>query len=239
MLNWKIGPNGGMVTTPLFPIPLCTITPGNYSGRYRILFDSKTNVHWSQSSFILKIGKEKREIIQFVGVRQGDNLALVLFLFLLTAFAELLEKEYESDRNNIKKIELHQASDVDFAMPMEMWYLKANTPKLTYWEAMLFLCKYMMEHHLQLQCRSWYWELLGGFGLEMHLGYKEWEDPTIEDQSVFFPPPQYFDKMEATATVENGTETQREMTIASKWSKESEKTKMSRESACYNLQQNW
>ena len=37
MLNWKIGPNGGMMTTPLFPIPLCTITPGNYSGRYRIL----------------------------------------------------------------------------------------------------------------------------------------------------------------------------------------------------------
>jgi hypothetical protein len=44
---------------------------------------------------ILKIGKEKIEIIQSVGVRQGDNLALVLFLFLLTAFAELLEKEYE------------------------------------------------------------------------------------------------------------------------------------------------
>jgi hypothetical protein len=49
--------------------------------------------------------------------------------------------------------------------------LKANTPKLTYWEAMLFLCKYTMEHNLQ--CRSWDWELLGGFGLEMHLGYKE------------------------------------------------------------------
>jgi hypothetical protein len=52
---------------------------------------------------------------------------------------------------------------------------------------------------------------------------------------IFFPPPQYFDKMEATATVENGTETQTEMTIASKWSKESEKTKISREDACYNL----
>jgi hypothetical protein len=30
----------------------------------------------------------------------------------MTAFAESLEKEY--DRNNIKKIELHRASDEDF-----------------------------------------------------------------------------------------------------------------------------
>jgi hypothetical protein len=45
----------------------------------------------------------------------------------------------------------------------------------------------------------------------------------------FLPPPQYFDKMEATATLENGTETQAEMTIASKRPKESEKAKMSRE----------
>ena len=50
---------------------------------------------------------------------------------------------------------------------------------------------------------------------------------------IFFPPPQYFEKMEATATlVENGTETQADMTIASKQSKESEKVKMSREDAC-------
>ena len=44
-------------------------------------------------------------------------------------------------------------------------------------------------------------------------------------ECVFFPPPQYFDKMEATATLENGTETQAEMTIASKRSKESEEAR--------------
>jgi hypothetical protein len=60
----------------------------------------------------LKIGKEMGKILQSVGVRQGDNMAPVLFLFLMTAFAESLEKEY--DRNNIKKIELHRASDKDF-----------------------------------------------------------------------------------------------------------------------------
>ena len=35
--------------------------------------------------------KEIVEIPQSVGVRQGDNMAPVLFLFLMTAFAETLE----------------------------------------------------------------------------------------------------------------------------------------------------
>ncbi len=36
---------------------------------------------------VLKIEKEIVEIPQSVGVRQGDNMAPVLFLFLMTAFA--------------------------------------------------------------------------------------------------------------------------------------------------------
>jgi hypothetical protein len=39
----------------------------------------------------VKIGKEKAEIDQEVGVRQGDNVSLVIFLFLMSAFAETLE----------------------------------------------------------------------------------------------------------------------------------------------------
>jgi hypothetical protein len=44
----------------------------------------------------VKIGKEKAEIDQEVGVRQGDNVSLVIFLFLMSAFAETLEKEWQS-----------------------------------------------------------------------------------------------------------------------------------------------
>ena len=40
--------------------------------------------------FILKIGKAKSEMGQKVGVRQGDCMALVLFLFMVMAFAETL-----------------------------------------------------------------------------------------------------------------------------------------------------
>ena len=37
------------------------------------------------------LGKEKLEIHQSVGVRQGDNMAPVLFLFVMSAFYDLLE----------------------------------------------------------------------------------------------------------------------------------------------------
>ena len=40
---------------------------------------------------VLKIEKEIVELPQTVGVRQGDNMAPVLFLFLMSAFAETLE----------------------------------------------------------------------------------------------------------------------------------------------------
>ena len=56
------------------------------------------------------------------------------------------------------------------------------------------------------------------FRLEMHFGYeRDGKIQLSKTECVFFPPPQYFDKMEATAsTLENGTETQAQMTIAGK-----------------------
>ncbi len=42
---------------------------------------------------VLKIEKEVGEILQDVRVRQGDNMAPVLFLFLMTAFTETLKLE--------------------------------------------------------------------------------------------------------------------------------------------------
>jgi hypothetical protein len=45
---------------------------------------------------VLKIEKEVVELTQSVGVRQGDNTAPVLFLFLMSAFAETLETEWKN-----------------------------------------------------------------------------------------------------------------------------------------------
>ena len=129
-------------------------------------------------------------------------MAPVLFLFLMTAFAESLEKEY--DRNNIKKIELHWASDKDFDnwnailkshKPNQCSSTGRKEPKLTNWEAMLFL--YVDDGAFPFATRE---EMTQGatvifdhfarFGLEMHLGYKrDGKIQSSKTKCVFFPPP--------------------------------------------------
>ncbi len=42
---------------------------------------------------VLKIQKEVVKLPQMIGVRQGNNMAPVLFLFLMSAFTETLETE--------------------------------------------------------------------------------------------------------------------------------------------------
>ena len=50
---------------------------------------------YTSSVVVLKIEKEVREIPQEVGLWQGDNMGPVLFLFLMTAFAETLELKWK------------------------------------------------------------------------------------------------------------------------------------------------
>jgi hypothetical protein len=49
---------------------------------------------YSNLHVTLKIGKESTDIDQTVGVRQGDNLSPVIFLFVMTAFSEILDKKW-------------------------------------------------------------------------------------------------------------------------------------------------
>jgi hypothetical protein len=46
--------------------------------------------------FVLKIEKEVQELPQSVGVQQGKNMAPVLFLFLMSDFAETLKVEWKN-----------------------------------------------------------------------------------------------------------------------------------------------
>ena len=49
---------------------------------------------YSDLHVTLKIGKESTDIDQTVGVRQGDNLSPVIFLFVMTAFSEILDNKW-------------------------------------------------------------------------------------------------------------------------------------------------
>ena len=62
---------------------------------------------YSNLKVVLKIGEEIATIDQTVGVRQGDPMSPVLFLFLMTAFAETLEQEWEKE--NLPKATFHHA----------------------------------------------------------------------------------------------------------------------------------
>jgi hypothetical protein len=58
----------------------------------------------------LRIGDETREIPYGKGVKQGDIMAPILFLFLMLAFSETLEEEYEEW--GIKPIEFKYHADI-------------------------------------------------------------------------------------------------------------------------------
>ena len=51
---------------------------------------------YHNNTCMLKIENKVAEIPQSVGVRQGDNMAPVLFLFIMTAFDQILELEWKT-----------------------------------------------------------------------------------------------------------------------------------------------
>ena len=62
---------------------------------------------------VLKIGKVEEKMSQTVGVRQGDCMAPVIFLFMIMAFTETLEKEWVKDRLQMATFRQHTHSPQD------------------------------------------------------------------------------------------------------------------------------
>ena len=61
----------------------------------------------------LKLGKVKIEICQSVGVRQGDNMAPVLFLFLMSAVSELVDQAWDREGVEASGAEIWIANEID------------------------------------------------------------------------------------------------------------------------------
>jgi hypothetical protein len=72
---------------------------------------------------VLKIEKEVQQILQEVGVQQWNNMALDLFLFLMTVFAETLKLEWKCE--NIKVVTVMTAVDDQ----IQNGQLCSHTPK--------------------------------------------------------------------------------------------------------------
>ncbi|KAL7527574.1 hypothetical protein ACHAXR_002020, partial [Thalassiosira sp. AJA248-18] len=149
---------------------------------------------------VLKIGKSIEEIMQEVGVRQGDNMAPVLFLFLMTAFAEVLEIVWKE--NNVEVVTVDSVSQADFDSGIGA--IKSHTPSqykcknLTAFE--IFQCLYVDDGAFPFVSRAnmtkgleLVYHTFGRFGLEMHIGR---EGVSSKTECVFFPPPRFFDHSE-------------------------------------------
>jgi hypothetical protein len=119
----------------------------------------------------VKIGKEKAEINKEVGARQGDNVSLVIFLFLMSAFTETLEKEWQSSNlpqptlKNITKMNKGQLTG----------HIKKRTGRgidlivnqILYVDDGAFFFESREDAKLGLEMID---QIFQKFGLEMHIG---------------------------------------------------------------------
>jgi hypothetical protein len=58
-------------------------------------------MYQDRTAVTFRTGKEKREIPYDIGVKQGDNMAPVLFTSLMNAFAKTLSKKWKLKKRNI------------------------------------------------------------------------------------------------------------------------------------------
>ncbi len=145
---------------------------------------------------VLKIEKDVVEMSQSVGVRQGDNMAPILFLFLMSAFAETLESEWKNARIAACTVRSVVGSKlaagkgrVQGHSPKEYLSPQLTAVEILQWlyvdnGTFIFSSCEDMARGLALIHKHF-----AQFGLEMHIGQTGAQSKT---ECVFFPPPRFF-----------------------------------------------
>jgi hypothetical protein len=153
-------------------------------------FTTAVETIYRNNTCVLKIENKIREIPRTVGVQQGDNMAPVLFLFLMTAFAKTLEivwKEWDIPILCLMTTANEHISEGKICSHTPAMF---KSKKLTAYE--ILQCLYVdigafpFGTREDLQCGM---ELIfhhfARFGLEMHIGRGASESKT---ECVFSPP---------------------------------------------------
>ena len=197
---------------------------------------------------VLKIEKEVEEILQGVGVRQGDNMAPVLFLFLMSAFAETLEIEWKNQ--GIGVVTVQTASEealLEGKAAIKSHSISQYTSRtLSAYE--ILQCLYVDDGAFVFNTRSdmarglnMIYNHFAKFGLEMHIGRG---DTASKTECVFFPPPRYFVTSQADIPTLASADEESEYSSSGEESYmlseterkqyESEKARVAREDALYD-----
>ncbi len=141
---------------------------------------------------VLKIEKEVVELPQTVGVRQGNNKAPVLFLFLMSVFAETLKTEWQREGIDVCTVR----SFVGPSLTSGKGKLRGHLPKeylsreLT--AVKILQCLYANDEAFIFKSRedmtqglALLYQHFGKLGLEMHIGRGTTASKT---KCVFIPP---------------------------------------------------
>ena len=143
----------------------------------------------------LKIGSSIEEILQTVGVRQGDNMAPVLFIFLMNAFAESLEAVWEKE--GLGNILFHRASDLEFENGQLISHSRKKLDKGNIFRIIQSLYvddgAFVLSSRNQLSIGSnLIFKHFARFGLEMHIGrVVDGKRKASKTEFVFFPQSQF------------------------------------------------
>jgi hypothetical protein len=146
---------------------------------------------------VLKIKEEVVELPQSVGVQQGNNMALVLFLFLMSAFAETLEMDWENAGIEVCTVCLIIGDKLTSGKGKLRGHLSkeylsrelttVDILKCLYVDDGAFIFASLADMTKGLICVH---KHIDHLGLEMHIGHG---DTPSKTECVFFPPPGFFD----------------------------------------------
>jgi len=157
-------------------------------------FVAAIKIMYTDLKVVLKIYKEITEITQSVGVQQGDNMAPVLFLFLMTAAAETLEPAWRQANIEVLTVAHTPEDEIDTGC------VRCHNPhmytscKLTAYE--IYQLLYVDDGAFPFPTRdalikglSLVHSHLARFGLEVHIGR---DGAPSKMECIFFPSPPIF-----------------------------------------------
>ena len=188
---------------------------------------------YADSKVRLILGETDMSIYFEVGVKQGDSVVPVLFLFIMMAFAETLEEEWV--KNDLQMIKFKRQSN----SPQSAGRITSHQRK-SFSHGTLFgiFCMLYVDdgafafptrRELEIGANLVYHHF-AHFGLYMHIGYNSKLSKT---ECVFFPAPGHF-KLPALLSTSLPPDPSSSLTIFPKLKQESEETKRKRHDSLYD-----
>ena len=189
---------------------------------------------YKDSRVRLIIGKIDTTITFYVGVKKGDSMAPVVFLFIIMGFAETLEREWT--RNGLTPLQFQRHNNSPLSNGSITSHKRRTFSEGTLFDmfcmlyvddgAFSFPSRKEIELGSAVICRHF-----AKFGLEMHVGSAIKASKT---KAFFFPTPGFFKLLPVPPSEASSAF----LPLTTKPKKESKKSRRSREDKCYdNIQE--